>query len=163
MFFTPHLIAGGAIGALTGNPAAAFPLGVVSHHILDRTPHTDGGTLLWGKYEPGNFIVSKPIDWVIGLTDVTIGCVIGFFVWRATGFNIAVLAGAIGAVLPDVVDNGPYIQRWFRKTAFGKKYHKMHWQFHFTAPPRMWLVGVLTQVAIMGVSLWVLLSGFSFS
>jgi len=170
MFFTPHLIAGGAIGALTGEPASAFLLGVVSHHLLDKTPHTDIGTYYYGRWQQlgvdrSNFTISRPLDWAIGLTDVIIGCSIGFFVWRATGFNIAVLAGAIGAVLPDVVDNGPFIQLWFRKTAFGKRYHKMHWQFHYTAPPKMWLAlaGVLTQLVIMGLSLWILLGGFSFS
>lgn len=168
MIFTAHLLAGGAIGAVTGEPISALALGIASHHLLDRTIHTDIGTYYYGKWKQlgvdrSNFMITRPLDWAVGVIDVVIGTIVALLIWPHTGYSFAVLAGAIGAVLPDVIDNGPYIQRLFRKTGFGRRYHTFHWQFHHTAPPKLWWLGVLTQVAIMGVSLWVLLGGFSFS
>ena len=41
MIVTVHVVAGGVIGELVGNPAAAFLLGIISHFILDSIPHFD--------------------------------------------------------------------------------------------------------------------------
>lgn len=164
MFFTPHLLAGGAIGTATGEPISAFLLGIVSHHLLDRVIHTDIGTYYYGKWselgvDRSNFMITRPLDWVVGSVDVAIGMIVGLLIWPQTDYSIPVLAGAIGAVLPDVIDNGPFIQRLFRKTKFGKRYHEFHWKFHSTAAPKIWYIGVATQLAIIGLSLWLLLVG----
>jgi len=167
MFFTSHLLAGGAIGAVTGEPVSAFLLGIVSHHLLDRTPHTDIGTYYWGRWaklgvDRSNFMIARPLDWAVGLTDLAIGTAIALMIWPQTGYSMPVLFGALGAVLPDLIDNGPFIQRLFRKTKFGKAYHEFHWRFHSTASPKIWYIGLLTQVAIIVLALWLLLVGSSY-
>lgn len=41
MLFAAHLIVGGTVGQLIGNPIVAFIVGIISHFILDHIPHTD--------------------------------------------------------------------------------------------------------------------------
>lgn len=41
MLYTPHFLTGAAIASLVPNPLLFVPLGVVSHILLDLTPHND--------------------------------------------------------------------------------------------------------------------------
>lgn len=89
MFVTDHVLAGAVLGLALRRPALAFPVGVASHFVLDSCPHFDpnGGHLL--AYEVA--------DGFAGLA------VMGVAVVRAPRrLRPAVLAGMVGAALPDL-------------------------------------------------------------
>jgi hypothetical protein len=83
---TPHLVTGAAIGARVRVPVAALLVALVSHFILDATPHFD---IVW----IGRHRLLEAID--IGLGFLLIGVII----WRVRHWWP--LAGALAAVLPD--------------------------------------------------------------
>lgn len=158
MLFTTHLIIGSAIGKATGEPVSAFALGIISHHLCDRIPHFDGGSIypLVGKDEQW-----KPIHWVIAVADVCIGLGLVTYLIAHGYYSSPMYAGAVGAILPDVVDNVPWTRRAFRATWFGKKYHAFHASFHATAPMRQIVFGLSVQIALLGVSLPYIIRGGS--
>ncbi|HAH97234.1 MAG TPA: hypothetical protein DHD79_04435 [Firmicutes bacterium] len=82
MYYTTHLLAGAAVGHLTGNPIMAGVLGLVSHACLDAVPHHDYHNL-------------KP-----GLVDCTLGTALWFGVLLPVGLPAAV--GAIAGAIPDL-------------------------------------------------------------
>lgn len=87
MIASVHAVTGAALGAVTGNPAAAFVTGLVSHGVLDAVPHTDYQTT-----GPG------VVDGLAGLL---------FLTWLALaqpggGLAWAAFWGGLGGMLPDV-------------------------------------------------------------
>jgi len=82
VYFTTHLLAGAAIGHLSGNPIAAGALGLISHACLDAVPHHD--------YRDIKF----------GLVDFIIGTALWFSLLRPTGLPAAI--GAITGAIPDL-------------------------------------------------------------
>lgn len=118
MFVTVHVLSGVAIGRLAGRsravtppvppvpPAPPVPLvprrgaimgalaaagtGLASHLVLDALPH-------WGRRHPGQFLPAAVAD---GLTALLLG---GWLARRCPGeHRTTVLAGMLGAVLPDL-------------------------------------------------------------
>ncbi len=93
MLLTNHALTGSLIGLATGSPVAAAPLGVGSHFLMDSLPHfgLPGMSL---KKMPG--VLIGAVDFTLALC-VTSGLALAF-PERAP----AQLAGAIGAMLPDL-------------------------------------------------------------
>lgn len=156
MLFTTHLIIGSAIGQATGEPVSAFALGIISHHLCDRIPHFDGGSVypLVGTDEQW-----KPVHWVIAIADVSIGLGLATVLTLQGYYSPSMIAGATGAVFPDVVDNVPWTRKTFRATFIGKKYHAFHASFHATAPLRQIFFGLGVQIALLGVCLPYIIRG----
>lgn len=134
MFFSAHVLAGAAAATLTVNPAVAFLAGLASHAVLDAIPHKDYGRLGWGV-----------ADFILGM-----------------GLGLAILArgpqnlgwGAFGGGLPDL----EVALAYFGLLPAGRQYFLSHSGItpHGRAASP-W--GVLTQVAIAGAALWVLVRG----
>lgn len=82
MYYTTHLLAGAAVGHLTGNPIMAGALGLISHACLDAVPHHDYHDI-------------KP-----GLADFIFGTALWFGLLRPSGLTVAV--GAIAGAIPDL-------------------------------------------------------------
>lgn len=82
MYYTTHLLAGAAVGHLTGNPIMAGALGLISHACLDAVPHHDYHDI-------------KP-----GVADFILGTALWFGLLRPTGLPAAV--GAIAGAVPDL-------------------------------------------------------------
>lgn len=148
MIFTSHIIVGSAVGELTGNSPVAFLGGFVSHHVLDCVPHLDPGTGWKGND------VFKPLSALIIATDLVVGTVVFYYIWKYSGFASPVMWGAIGSVLPDIVDNGPW--RSIRKLPVFKQYHHFHESFHSTVEKENWLLGTLTQITIVTIALYLI-------
>ena len=90
MLVTNHVLSGAVIGAVVRRPAAAFALGVASHFALDAAPH-------WGKFSARTYLRVAVPDGLTGL--VVMGAMTAL---APRGRRAAVLAGMVGAALPDL-------------------------------------------------------------
>lgn len=89
MIITNHVVAGAVIGSLAPGPASAFVLGVGSHLAMDVVPH-------WGHPDHAVFIRVAVVDGLVGLATMT-----AFASWAAPDRRIAIVAGMLGACVPD--------------------------------------------------------------
>jgi hypothetical protein len=106
MILTTHAVVGAALASfLPSHPMAAFAAGFASHFVLDAIPHVD--------YP----IRSRSVDPKIGApmafdrallqdaitigSDGLFGIVFSLFLFSSSANFWAVLAGAVGAILPD--------------------------------------------------------------
>jgi hypothetical protein len=159
MIGTGHLLVGGAIGAAAstqlGAPLAvpvALGCGIVSHHLLDLIPHTDAATF-W----PG----PKPrIPWSVSLLvalEILLGLTLTGFFYLSLHTTLAFLAGAVGGILPDVLDEIPLWQERFRRTAVGSFWHRWHTRLHCADMAASWKTGVLIDALVVAGGVWLLL------
>src|SRR4051794_23084097 len=115
MIMTGHLLVGGAIGAVATTilpPPWAVPFsflaGIVSHHLLDLIPHTDAAPF-WPD--------TRRIPWFAMLVitiEVLLGCSLTGTLFVAQHTSWAFAAGAVGGILPDVLDEVPAWKHHFR-------------------------------------------------
>ncbi|MFS8569817.1 MAG: hypothetical protein FWJ62_02185 [Thermaerobacter sp.] len=129
MFETTHALAGAALGSLAGGPVSAFALGLASHAVLDAIPHWDYRTV------------------PAAVVDVLVGAVAVGAAAAQAADPAPVIAGAVGAVLPDVEVALKALGRWpwrlFYPSHTGRLPHP--------AAPLPW--GVLTQLAVAAAAL----------
>lgn len=126
MLVTNHVLAGALLGAALRRPAPAFLLGVASHFAMDSVPH-------WGGFGEEVFEVVAPVDGILGLT------VMGAASVMAGGDRVAVLAGMVGAALPDLDKPG----RWFfGHSPFPAAVDAWHSQIQRYESPRLHVVEV---------------------
>jgi hypothetical protein len=106
MILSTHAVVGGAIASfMPGHPVLAFVIGAASHFAIDAIPHVD---------YPLYSITVKPsapsaltFNWLLiqdlGLItlDACVGLSISIWLYASPGATTAVLAGALGAMLPD--------------------------------------------------------------
>jgi hypothetical protein len=91
MLVTNHVLSGAVVGALVRRPALAVPLGIVSHLVLDAAPH-------WGKWDSDrHFMRVATADGLTGLAVMGAAAAL-----TRPGLRGAVVAGMVGAALPDV-------------------------------------------------------------
>lgn len=169
MLFTTHAITGAAAGVATGNPYAALPVGWLLHHTLDAIPHFDQGSFYTKKTSVRylgidgdraiRFTFSRRdwimlfIDWgVAGAVYLLLLYTVPLWLWPQ------MLMGTLGSLLPDIVDASPLWSKKLReKVAAARTYHAFHIFFHWTVPPRVIWLGVLTQLIAISGSLVYLL------
>ncbi len=107
MYSPVHASLGGLIATVSPNAPVAFGLGVISHYLLDAVPHGDLRPLAWLARLPRAkmFAVIEPFDLSLAV----------LIVWFLTQHLDApagrVVAGAIGAVLPDMLWGGLFVLR----------------------------------------------------
>src|SRR5579859_6756448 len=91
MLVTNHVLSGALVGALADDPVAALPLGVASHFVLDAAPH-------WGSWDTSErFLRVAVADGLVGL-----GVMATVTALTAPARRVSVLAGMVGAALPDL-------------------------------------------------------------
>lgn len=146
MIFTTHIIIGGAVGSVINNPYLSFVGGFISHHAVDAIPHLDPGSFT--RLQPKKKFWKVPSIVAIIFADVAIGSIAFYLLWRYSGYPVSMLTGAIGAVISDIVDNGPW-QDIIRKWTIFKRFHAFHEKYHRTVLPQQWLVGTLTQLILI--------------
>jgi hypothetical protein len=123
MLVTNHVLSGAAIGAATRRPVTAFALGVVSHFVLDASPH-------WGKWEgPPTFMEVAVPDGLAGLA--VMGAMTALAPREA---RVAVLAGMVGAALPDL-DKPSKV--FFGRSPFPRLVDRFHLAIQDEAPHRL--------------------------
>lgn len=90
MLITNHVLSGAVIGAVVGRPLPALGLGIASHFGLDMVPH-------WGTHDHESFAAVARRDGLTGLAAIAVLAAAARPRWRWP-----VLAGIVGAVLPDL-------------------------------------------------------------
>jgi hypothetical protein len=160
MITTGHLLVGGAIGAalsLELPPALAAPLalglGVLSHHLLDLLPHTDAETF-WPE---GKAVLPRRAALIVAL-EVTLGVAVTVALFFGQYTTLAFLAGAVGGLLPDLLDCVPLWQAHFRRTWVGGWWHRWHLRLHCGAMDNAWVTGLAIDVVVVTGGLWYLLT-----
>lgn len=154
MTITPHILAGSAVAvALTTNPFVAFLLGVLIHFVLDAFPHVDPGTFF--NPERDN---NKPWPtwiYIYAASEFIIAWTIVILLFQTRSDFGIIVAGGFGGIAVDIIENNPY--RVMRTWPFLKQIQWLHEKLHFDLNKKDWYWGILTQVIIIGGSLWYLL------
>ena len=145
MVITPHLLAGAAIGAHSPNVWAAFCFGLLSHYLLDSLPHWE--YLKDIKIKKFNELVKILIDFIIG-------SIIVIFLFLSSSFNIIIIFGIIGALLPDFIE---FIYKNF-KIKFLRPLSLFHLKTHYYKRVSF-LKGSISQVIVAVISIIVLFWG----
>jgi hypothetical protein len=165
MVLTPHAVVGATIASFFKlNPFTAFFSGFLSHFFMDIIPHWDY-KLRSARLDEVNPLnndlvinLDSTIDFIkIGL-DACLGIVISliFFTLGANISPVVILAGALGAILPDPLQ---LVYMKYRKEPF-LTLQKTHMLFH--SPKRITnpVVGVLLYCLIITVCLFLGGAGF---
>lgn len=146
MIITAHLIAGGAAGELVGNPTTAFLTGIILHFILDAIPHYDTVDKI-PQFSRRQIAFTS--------TEIIVGILILIFVIKLpldrSILNNNFAWGALGGMIPDLLDNVPFWQNKFMATKFGKKFHHFHHAIHQKQPGIV--VGMATQIITIALFL----------
>lgn len=124
MLITNHVLSGAAIGAASGRPAAALPLGIASHFALDALPH-------WGRWRSReHFLRVAVADGLTGL-----GAMAAVYALTARERRAAVLAGMVGAALPDLDKPS---ELFFGRSPFPAAVDAFHGRIQDEAPGRFY-------------------------
>jgi hypothetical protein len=137
MIISVHFLAGGVVGEAIGNPFFAFLLGIALHFVLDAIPHFDN-VLKNGKWNYKQVIFTA-------LDVAATAWILFVYLKPDHNFTNPLLWGALGGVLPDLLDNIPFLT--VRNTKFGKLLHKFHLKIHAKTPG--WIVGSITQIIVV--------------
>jgi len=139
MILTAHIITSGTVGELIGNPAGAFVVGIILHFILDAIPHYD-------TVDKIPQFSRRQIAFTT--TEIIIGILMLLFVIRLplnrTILNSAFAWGALGGMIPDLLDNVPFWEKRFQATKIGSKFHHFHCTIHKKQPS--FFVGMTIQI-----------------
>jgi hypothetical protein len=147
MLVTTHLLAGAAIGSLVSNLPLAIILAIVSHYSLDYLPHFDQGVF---KHKIKKFYFWAAVDFAIsGLTL--------FFLLEYIGYSAQILLVALAAILPDLIDSTPYVSNYLHRSRLVNRIYKFHEQIQNPGKKYIYSFGIIIQVVIVGISVWLLL------
>lgn len=155
MLATPHLLVGAVIGSLFSSWPPIIIIAFLSHYILDAIPHTEVSTFrsIEERRDPDSV---KKIDYIAAAIDIVLGLVVVIYLTMRGGEYFLPLLGALVAAAPDI-DNFPL---WYRAThnwPVFKQLYKFHTAIHFDLSTKYWLIGIIIEIVICGVSIWWLL------
>jgi len=153
MIITAHLLTGVAIGSASGEILPALFLGYFSHFFLDMLPHWD--ITLHTKSDLSGKLTSR--DWLAIIIDGTISLILFIIIINKTDNFWPIFAGAIGANLPDIFDNLPLWNKFFRHTPPFSYLWQFHDDLHYQLKSEDWYWGLPLPIIIMGGLLWYLL------
>jgi hypothetical protein len=146
---TPHTIVAAAIAAKSGNPYLAIPLAILSHFVLDKTPH-------WNPHLIAKDGSVKKIDknsLKIIVIDSSAALIIGSAI--ALSFlpdikkTLLVFTCCFLAVLPDLIE-APYIFLNYKKESLKKwLFFQKKNQFNTNI---VW--GLTAQIVTVAAALW---------
>jgi len=143
MIATTHIIAGSAIGSQVDAPWLAFVLGFASHHLLDAVPHLDYGDI-------GNKKGVPFTTWLYIGMDLTVGALLLAYFIHTPHHQPGLVWGALGGLLPDIIDNSPLWLRYTRRWPLLKQ----HWQFHefvqrYELKPNLKWLNIILQATVI--------------
>ena len=131
MLISTHVLSGALLGRVVGRPVPALAVGLASHLALDRLPH-------WGKgggwpvedLDDETFRVAV-VDGLAGLTLIAVLLRVVPARSRA-----AVLAGIVGACLPDLDKPG---RRFVGRSPWPERFDRLHaeMQVEVESPDRL--------------------------
>lgn len=152
MYSPIHASTGLMLATVMPDPATAFLAGVASHYLFDAIPH--------GDMEVGPWMISKdPFKRLLLVEIFDLGiaaAMVIFLVGRYPALPLStLLAGAIGAILPDLAWGGEFVLRkfkllpdWLRTILdlHGRWHTWIHAKHHYDMP---FLAGLAYQVALV--------------
>ena len=158
MIATSHVIIGGAaavaVGTITQNPAAALAVGIVSHLICDAIPHLDSPINPGIDNAEWDRIIWSKGFYAFAITDSLIAFFCTFAIWYIKfdlHFWTPYAWGALGAYLPDLVDNVPLWRSQIHAIPVFKQFYAFHiwihenWRKYFPEK-KYWPLGIATQL-----------------
>lgn len=171
MLTVPHLLVGAAIGSaipddLAGN-VLALGFGWLAHYVLDTIPHWER---VIDPFGDDDFKTTLPVKkwprrvFYQAVADVTLAFLILLAVinWQGSGLPFwreSIFWGAIGGIMPDLIDNAPFWNRFLIKLPIIRSENHFHQTVHITdqtqkhVPPYL---GLATQATAIILSLWVI-------
>lgn len=147
MLITPHLLTGAVIGTAVANLPLAIILSLVSHYALDFLPHCDQGTLELPE--------KKKYGWAV--VDFGIGLIILIYLTSLDRLGLTAWIAAGAAIFPDLTDNLPIVSDYLPKYWPFNRLYPFHERLQDFWREQHLSLGILTQVIIIGLSLWFLL------
>ena len=154
MLATPHAAVGAAIGRWVRPPWLAVVVAFFSHFVVDAIPHLDIASFSRTReLLPRVYLIQFAID---------IPCFIALMWWllkvggpRRTLIFICAFA-ALGldviALTWQLLPSSPF-------TDFLRLIDRPHHRIHSTVWPDQWVLGTLTQVVTIAISLWIVSRG----
>lgn len=151
MFLATHATVGAMIGRAVPNPILAFILAFFSHFLMDMIPH--GDSHVYDDYTKGKR-VRMAVSYTVIDAVITAYLIVGISQARLFDNGMAVAAGIIGGLLPDLLI-GVYE---ITKTRFLTSFHRFHFFMHNLVVNRKWvtkngdfsfLAGVSYQLVIL--------------
>lgn len=162
MILATHGIVGGAIGYLIPqNPILSFFLGFLSHFVLDAIPHWHYPvfSVKIDKENPMNNDMEINKWFIVDLFDIGIDFMVGIAI-SILVFHpeispnitmLAILSGAIGAVLPDPLQ----FLYWKMPNRALTYLQKFHMWIHSATDINDWhFLGITTQTAFATAIIW---------
>lgn len=105
MLYTPHFLTGVAIMKLFPDPKIGLPLALLSHFILDLTPHNDFDLKLGITLREFFAFPKKRLFTILGVMGADYLLAVISFIWVFLTFNnYYYLAGGVVGVLPDATE-----------------------------------------------------------
>ena len=106
MYSPVHASVGVMLATAMPDPATAFLAGLASHYVLDAIPH--------GDMEVGPWMISKdPFKRLLLVEIFDLGIAAGMVIFLVGQYPthplLTLLAGAIGAILPDLAWGGEFV------------------------------------------------------
>ncbi|MGY8667046.1 hypothetical protein Q3C01_32455 [Bradyrhizobium sp. UFLA05-109] len=146
MILSTHAIVGAALASLIpDHPVAAFVIGVASHFAIDAIPHVDYPLhSIRGRRSTKSALT---LIWLLvkdlGLITVDAGIGLGVVLWLY-GAGPAVLAGALGAMLPDPMR---LVSKLYPKEPL-RSLQRFHAWIH-SKRKLSWPLGVVSQLCVV--------------
>ena len=150
MLATPHMLAGAAIGkALGRRPWLALPAAFGSHFLLDWTPHIDSHGLFGIK---GGGLARPEV--AAAALDTLLGIALVLFAVRGQSGRGVMIWAAFAAIAIDLLDHVPPFSLAFDLFPGTAWLRFFHHQCQHNLPRAAWLLGLATQLPVLGFALW---------
>ncbi len=156
MIAAPHMIVGAILGSLIQNFPLAFLAGLASHFIFDAIPHLEF-SIFWPPERQGKLQLTKG-EYIFIFFDVLIGILLVLWIFCSRVENWSILAGAFGAILPDLIDNVPFWSPRLRKVAGFRQFHQFHNFCHSKLSVKYWIFGLPIYIIVIGIAIWFFLA-----
>lgn len=144
MLMTCHVLAGAAVARLARRPPIACPVAVVSHLVLDATPHADAATLFTapsGGLEPGGM--------PFVMADALIGTALVLLLSRGRRDRGLLLTCAALAILTDLLNYAPVVGDWFEANPLTGWWAQLHHRLQCNTGREGMLLGFATQGVLL--------------
>lgn len=165
MLLVVHGLVGATLGSLVGDvpgkEVIAFGIGWASHYVLDSIPHWERFYRPFQKFE---WEATDPFKkwprhvFIQAVLDALLFCLIIIWLSVSGAGNLAMIFGALGAIIPDLLDNVPFWRHRLRKYKLFKYGYEFHKNIHVTYSnqDKYRLLGFASQFIIVLGALWIL-------
>jgi hypothetical protein len=149
MILSTHAVVGAALASLMpGHPVVAFVVGAASHFAIDAIPHVDYPlrSISVRRSASSAFRFNWGLLQDLGLLalDACGGLAIVLWLYASPGATVAVLAGALGGMLPDPLQ---LLQKLYPREPL-KSLQRFHAWIH-TKRKLSWPLGVAVQLSFV--------------